>query len=949
MKRLVQEYIRTILRHPLLFIQLPLLIVFTLSYNILYDFTVKQFNSLFLYGVQKVSQAPDICTGKYVTQITLQAENVLDVEYLKKVEEIRKEFSCVIAPATEFGLRRSLIRYFNEMNIPLAHLFLDNLTYSNHFIHSARILKVYVIHDGEAPMTHQAKNFLKYYSIQAGLSKAKYYFWISNVGIFVGICGYLLHIYLALANSHRVRSNLRVLWRWLMSVFLCCFASASLITKMEGAKMWNLVFEPLTMFTKASYFLMVVVLCSRNMFTTTDILERNKMVNYYSGWHGLPLLFKILLKNLAILAVVLGCCLMLVFAAFKGELQHFLEYQLMKMFMVVVVALIIEVCMELTFFVGVVIIDLKKESLNLDEGANVISSWLKRTKAESWRYRLGTRLLRVKNYGTDILHIPLGVLLMLVMLSHWTIVMPEQVTAITVSHSNTYIYYLEYMLLVVFIVAIVALVVPPMGTPEPVEFTDTTKSYNSILLNTKSDILRISTNTKTSSIVTTSLDHRVLFWTPQGRDPEPINIDCDLWPVNHLGLNDDGSFIVLVNFKGGVIKGFDKKEMRVKWTQLIHTPRKPKVLESFFRRRTVPGFLARKMIRKRRGSDASMSSVNSLINANFPPPIQMKSFGQKQRERKENISREEFVMVLDNGEILVVSCSDGKIESYDVKEPLTSAIKIRTPRVLDRIVVQTTKMDIIVVNIINNNMKFRQLKIESKPLSLNPPGIYAVEFVGFFIRVEGLECQLIDVNTGVIMKLFAIGNMKPNTLKVSFPEPSHCRFCGSAALSSFSVMYENEGSQVVVVHTFKVDKKAICLRVERDPREIRCVGFGGADENVNWYNNVVGYEVTAVNLMIGVVVNKTEEVVAKGTLGLQSLRNRKIKKQKEYQLMVVSLGSGKAEYYPYNKIGTLWQVVRYGHKSVILNLGSRMEIVYLGNSNLIEYIDDNSLKFNRGV
>lgn len=103
-------------------------------------------------------------------------------------------------------------------------------------------------------MTHQAKHFLKYYSIQAGLSKAKYYFWISNVGILVGICGYLLHIYLALANSHRVRSNLRVLWRWLMSVFLCCFASASLITKMEGAKMWNLVFEPLTMFTKASYF-----------------------------------------------------------------------------------------------------------------------------------------------------------------------------------------------------------------------------------------------------------------------------------------------------------------------------------------------------------------------------------------------------------------------------------------------------------------------------------------------------------------------------------------------------------------------------------------------------------------------------------------------------------------------------------------------------------------------
>ena len=44
---MVQQYIRAILRHPLLFIQLPLLIVFTLSYDILYDFTVKQFNSVF--------------------------------------------------------------------------------------------------------------------------------------------------------------------------------------------------------------------------------------------------------------------------------------------------------------------------------------------------------------------------------------------------------------------------------------------------------------------------------------------------------------------------------------------------------------------------------------------------------------------------------------------------------------------------------------------------------------------------------------------------------------------------------------------------------------------------------------------------------------------------------------------------------------------------------------
>ena len=48
---------------------------------------------------------------------------------------------------------------------------------------------------------------------------------------------------------------------------------------------------------------------------------------------------------------------------------------------------------------------------------------------------------------------------MIGVLSHWTVVMPDQ-TSVVVSQSNTYIYYVEYFLLVVFIVAVVALVVP---------------------------------------------------------------------------------------------------------------------------------------------------------------------------------------------------------------------------------------------------------------------------------------------------------------------------------------------------------------------------------------------------------------------------------------------------------------------------------------------------------
>ena len=53
-----------------------------------------------------------------------------------------------------------------------------------------------------------------------------------------------------------------------------------------------------------------------------------------------------------------------------------------------------------------------------------------------------------------------------------------------------------------------------------------------------------------------------------------------------MGLNDDGSMVVLVSTRQGVIQGYDKREL--KWTLSVHF--RGKVLESFFRRRTVPGF-----------------------------------------------------------------------------------------------------------------------------------------------------------------------------------------------------------------------------------------------------------------------------------------------------------------------------------------------------------------------
>ncbi|EMG47429.1 hypothetical protein G210_2243, partial [Candida maltosa Xu316] len=916
--------------------------------------SLKQFNSLFLYGVEKTQSSSVVCTGKYVTKVVLKAENVLDLEYLKKVEEIKQRLepycNCVVSPAVQFVSKKSLIRYFNEMNILLAYLFLDNITYSNHFIQSAKTLKIYLIHDGEVPVegiSENAAHFIEYYSIQAGLSKVKYFFLASEIAVFSTIACYILYIYLVLANSHKVKSNNRVMFRWLGTVFLCCLASSSLITYREGATSWNLIFEPSTTFTKAAYFLIVIVLGSRNLFDSLVIPGpqlHKRLLQYYTGFYGVPSISKNLFINLGIVSAVQVACLALVAICFRGEFYKFIYYRLVVVYEELILAIVLQFFSELTIGVGIIVNDSKKVSLDLEDskGANFISSKLMQYDQHSLKYRLGLKLLTVPKNSNVYVMASLGLILKLVILAHWTLVMPQDMN-IEITNSNTWLYYLEYSLLVIFIAAISALITPCANT-EQLDFSENVKHFNSIELKSSSDVLRIASNQKTSHIVTTLLNHKVMYWSPLS-DPEPIELLCNLWPINHVDINDDGNFVILINFKDGIVKCYDRQERQVKWMTVDDSlTNRPKILESFFRKRTVPGFLARKMLRKRRGSDASLSSVNSQVNANFPPPIQMKSFSQEQRERKEFLSKEEYVMVLQSGEILVVSCSDGTIKRYDVNQPLINARKIRTARVPDRIVCLTESTELVVVNIVNNVLKFKNLKIKrinppsSLASELNPPAIYTVEFVGFIVKVDGLECQIIDSISGNIVKQFAIGSMRPNSLKVSYPEPSHCRFCGSAAISSFSIMYENEGGEdgVVVVHTFKVDemRKAICLRVERDPREIRCLGFSAADEHVNWYYNIIGYEATNVNSMIGIVETDEKEQEYKGntdSVGLTSLRNRKKTKRgkKSYQVIVVSFATGDADYYPMDeKMGNIWSVTRYGYKSVIVNLGDRLEIIY---------------------
>jgi hypothetical protein len=524
----------------------------------------------------------------------------------------------------------------------------------------------------------------------------------------------------------------------------------------------------------------------------------------------------------------------------------------------------------------------------------------------------------------------------------------------------------------------------------------------------------------------------------------------EFWPINHINISDDGNYIILLNQKYGILKCYERKQLKYIWEcklpeefiDIIEN-KKFKILESFFRKKTVPGFLARKILQKkkldklnvRRDSNVSLSSMGSAINGNFPlPPPPLNSGSKKLTSMDEELNKfqkEEFIILLATGHGLVFSCVDGSIKHFNFLEALypdeshnyklLSAKKITTPRINDKIVFQVSNLDdLIVGTAVNNNWKFRVLSvregyynkqivpiiqptnqminnnefssvfkaevekrrmvpcvkesIQDSKVRINKPTLVTVEFVGMVVRVKNLVAELIDVQTGIILKSFIVGRFKPSTFKVTHSKPTHCKFCGCASIQSFSIVYEDFDTSTVILHTFKIDtprsKSFICLRVERDPREIRCIGFNAATEHQYWYENISGWELTDVNMIVGLKKPEASEIVEINrsytkpnfnqlieNSGLQSLRNRHTKRVSNSNLenttkelwkgFIITASDGTLTNYdlpessPINNkvnaaIPKINCIEKYGYKSVVVNICNDLEIFYLGNDKLIE-------------
>lgn len=1076
---------------------------------------------------------------------------------------------------------RYILRVLNhDCKHSLVKFFFNDLTKMNHLIRQSKLLYMYILYDPNQVDTNNilpdfkrisyirylndeviAPEFANYYNFIAG-SRPRLFFAISTIKVLqcLLVSAYIVYVYLSISNSHKIRSTLGLVIGWVISVFMSSLAAVGLVNLFSSALYWPDVVGATNWISTGFFLFIVMLFSSRNLFRTINDLAgdstfgapeniHKRLIKFYLGINnsivnsqGVYYLSRILRKylfvdrlanlivpipNTSVILLINGVGSTLIFAflvtisgyLLKGNTWLLYFLGAIDSYVTFLTALLIDHFLQLSFIVGIIIIDLNRIDLTdlmnhtniLDEESsfleiNQISALLfgKKNKAnkDSWRYRLGTFFLKVGQASLSsfwgyllpitfvVIFLVIGILAKFIIPNDLSRDLIEQLnfnSTKMLGQTNNFLYYSELLAVVIFIIAISELtfvctyskrqrrhqdystVLIPTSTDMTISdllINEKKKLFECITLEgtSKADILKLNANTKCPLLVSTDLNHNVLVWIPSknSQSQEPINISTifgshdanakeeEFWPINHIELSDNGFFIVLINYNRCRLKCFDRRSNKFVWevslTSELTDKKRMNAVATFYRKKTVAGFLARKLLLKqqkshmRRGSNVSVMS--SQISGNYPPP-QLESSSEDQSngsnlvmtEKEKGLHRDEFCMILESGEMITISCDTVKIKVYNILRLLyeeDSAVKIislkllKTARVNDRVVCNLSNDEIVVGTAVNNVWRFNKLELNmffntqpqvayAPPLMkrsgmasrekdslimgtlerqkhqnaprrlstvsarsnarfppINKSHIVSIDFVGMFVRVQNLQAELINITTGTILKVFHIGSFKPGSFRVAHSEPLHCKFCGCASVESISILYEDFYDKTLIVHSYTIENKKsrsnICLRVERDPREVRCLGFDSVIEQQFWYEDVEKWDLTDMNVIIG--IKKATELPLEGAEskpvleftgtsnveGLSTLRSRKklpkskISKKKNYDIkdmwqgFVITVNNGKLMNYniPKSEADHDYSctrpnfIMKYGYKAIAIAFGASIKILYLGGDHLIE-------------
>lgn len=397
--------------------------------------------------------------------------------------------------------------------------------------------------------------------------------------------------------------------------------------------------------------------------------------------------------------------------------------------------------------------------------------------------------------------------------------------------------------------------------PDDQEFSDTPQFFSKDLIAYHGlDILRIMINGPW--ICTLSLDHNLYIWNAARGDdnicPLSIPLSDKIWPI----------FKVVVNGNAGLIALF--------------TPKVPGILVWNFKKNYQQYFIRDESLLCEIPVDSFFSGNDLIVITprckllSIPPDgknIKMFSIDLPDGDSKLTSAtrllspkiHEQVVCVSSANDIVLGThqhvSGNWTFEKLDMLESMAAIPKqerepIFSSQFTDKFSVQKSLESPPLDN--NNNTKEKLLIPSTRPIKLTEcvMSIIPVPDIHMVLLATQMTASLVDVQTGTILQHFRLGHFKKGSLKVFHSQPIHCRFCGCASIESISVAYQDaEEDSTVIVHTLNVENRAknnVCLRVERDPREKRCLGFEAATEHQHWIDNVEGWDITDMNMVMGV-------------------------------------------------------------------------------------------------
>ncbi len=395
-------------------------------------------------------------------------------------------------------------------------------------------------------------------------------------------------------------------------------------------------------------------------------------------------------------------------------------------------------------------------------------------------------------------------------------------------------------------------------------------------------------------------------------------------------------------------------------------------------------------------SQTNQSTTSPHINV-FPHPPSNRPLSLDSRfDSSTNLrllsrnSHRDFVIVLSTGILLTVDCVTGNTEKQAVMDGLgpESAARLApgariicctalcTPRMSDRLVFALSDGSLLVLVATGTRWRAHVVNVhrgynsgDNSPPShlsdhtshLQTPVVLApVPFVGMVVRACHLQAQLIDVQSGTVLREGPIGQFRPDSFRVFHPEPSHCRFCGCASVRSFTLAYTELETGTLIVHTFTIDNRAknsICLRVDRDPRETRCLGFASVSEHQHWLRHVAGWLPTDLDSILGIrrrsrpagrsstaldgpfwhLLPGGHPAAATGGHQATSHRWEGFTMSADGAVSFYDIPEGAQPGLAAKSVGPL---AKFGHKSIVAAFGNVLKVLYLGNDNLIEENND---------